>query len=128
MFRSHHSLSDEPVPVQRDANQAAWGRIRQVQNLESQRHPEVPGSAITGSVASPQRAASSVGGSPVRGPSTAENLLPVLGASGLAAEVRTALAGEAELYLNTQERVVALASAALRLVNKMTRQGSVWQP
>ena len=127
MFRSHHSLSDEPVPVERDANQAAWGQFRQVQNLESQRHPEVPGSAITESVASPQRAASSVRGTPARAPSTAENLLPVLGASGLAAEVRTALAEEAELFLNTQEWVVALASAALRLVNKMTQTRSAWQ-
>ena len=72
-------------------------------------------------MASPQRAASSVGGSPVRAPSTAENLLPVLGASGLAADVRTALAAEAELFLTTQKRVVALASAALRLANKMTQ-------
>ena len=124
VFRSHHSLNDTPIPTQQAARQVAWVGIHRARQLE------------TMSRSSPARTMcpmSSVSPTPSRGwemspslPSTpsafpADGVQRVLDASGLPGALRDALAGEAELYVNTTEKVVAVATAGLRLAEKMSQ-------
>ena len=118
VFRSHHhTLRDEAIPVQQAANQAAWAGIAQARQLEAGfRYPNAGLSAP--SLGIPPSQGWDVP-SPIPSPLSGSSLQSALAASGLPGALREALAGEAELYVNTGEKCVAIASAAVRLAVKM---------
>ena len=122
-FRSHHQLMGEPIPVQRAANQQAWTRISllRAQERSTNVNPSVPVPVVPApSVPAPSAAVSA--GAPFVGPPGPQQegeLWAVLGASQLQGELRQALAGESEIGVGSVGRVVALATAALRMGNRM---------
>ena len=117
VFRSHHALQHVSIPVQQVANQAAWAGIAQARLSEPRVRPD-RASARAPSWEIPPSSGWDVP-SPIPSPLASPSLQSLLDVSGLPGALREALAGEAELYVNTTEKCVAVASAAVRLAIKM---------
>ena len=120
-FRSQHQLNDVAIPDQRAAHQAAWSGIQRARMAEGALShltpPRAPSSAAApGAVAVGATGEATSTGGPTAG--RRSELWPSIGASSIQAELRAALAGETNISVGSVERVVALASAALRQCNK----------